>query len=399
MLVLKVDEDLLRALDTKEWGRPLALGTVIREGISTKELMPVQDFMASQESIYHKSWVATPWRILSWGLRQLGLGGGQQGEDKLPVGKLVILSNVEEASLKLLQQTSGRTSRVDRIYSKELFSQSFRNVLGEKHPISQTDLEVLLKFLARDKKVISYDGKTIKLKGGTEIEATAITAEDTTIASLKTLLVDLEGQTASLNKRIEALSNAARDAVTRKNRVAALAALRSKKLAESNLSKQTQVLGQLEEVYTKIGEASDQVELLQIMQDSTKVLRAINKEIGGVERVDDVVDQLKEQMAQVNDVGTIISEAGDGNGAIDESEVDDELEVMEREAAEKRDAADRIIKESKELQEVAETKRRLDLLEEAERNTEKAWMEGAGSEDHFQSKVDDSIRELERISL
>ena len=54
MLILTVDDDLLRGLDTKEWGMPLALGTVVREAMEHNEMMPVSNFMNTKESIYKR---------------------------------------------------------------------------------------------------------------------------------------------------------------------------------------------------------------------------------------------------------------------------------------------------------------------------------------------------------
>ena len=103
----------------------------------------------------------------------------------------------------------------------------------------------------------------------------------------KTLIKDLEMQTEVLTKKVDELAATAKDAVARKNRVSALAVLRSKKLAETTLTKRHATLAQLEEVFSKIEQAADQVELVSIMEASTRVLTGLNEEVGGVERVDD----------------------------------------------------------------------------------------------------------------
>jgi charged multivesicular body protein 7 len=401
LLILNVDENLLRALETKEWGRPLALGTVVRDTLYKKEMIPVQEFLAAEESIYHKSWALKPWEILSWGLRQLGLVGGQNGEDHLPVGRLVILANVESAAKQLAQRVNGFTSRTDRIYSKRLFHQTFANVLGGKNLMTAADMDVLLSFMARDKGMLAYDGQTIRLKGPTENEALTITSEDSTIASLKTLMEDLQAQIDGLTLRVEELSSTARDAIARKNRIAALTALRSKKLMEANLSRQSATLLQLEEVYAKIGQAADQVELVRILEGSTGVLKILNAEVGGARRVDDVVYELKEQMTQVEEVGSALTEVGQGTA--DNEEVDAELEAMEREDREKREEAERLEKEERERVEAAETKCKLERLEAAERQAaqdrKEASQESSNVEQSLDGAIDDTASELGLMSL
>lgn len=402
LLVLKVDEELLRALETKEWGRPLALGTVVRDAISTKDMMPLQEFMAAKESIYHKSWTVRPWSVLSWGLKQLGLAQGQSGEDRLPVGKLVIVSNVEDASRELAGRIDDMTSRTERIYSKKLFYKAFANILQTKTPMSQADVEILLKYMARDKSLLAYDGQTIKFKEPAESVAPVITAEDTTIASLKTLMADLESQINTLSRRVDELAVAARDAVSRSNRAAALAALRSKKTAESNLTRQSATLGQLEEVYVKIGQAADQIGLVRILEGSTGVLKAFNAEVGGVERVDDVVDQLKEQMTQVEEISSVITEVGQG-GLVDEDEVDVELQAIEREDKEKKDTKERLEKEKREQDEAAETRRKLKSLEAIEGHAVRDRLESNNDMleriQSVNSDIDAGAARLERMSL
>ncbi|TEY39220.1 hypothetical protein BOTCAL_0466g00020 [Botryotinia calthae] len=384
LLILRADDELLRALDTNEWGRPLSLGAVVQEAIAKKELMPLGEFMNATDSIYNRSWTIKPWDIVGWGLKQNGItfGGG-----KLPGGKLLILGNVEEAAKAFAGKSGAKTGRVGRIYSKRMFKEEFGNVLGE-HPLSDVDMDAFLKFLARDKKIIAYDGETIKLKAPTDSKTPTITQEDTSIASLKSLIADLEIQTKLFAERVDIMERTAKEAVAKKKRVSALAALRSKKSAETTLANRHATLSQLEEVLSKIEQAADQVELVRVMESSTKVLSSLNKEIGGVERVDDVVDQLREQMGQVDEVGDIIAEPGQSN--VDETEVDDELEAMEKEETRKIEEKERLFKEEKERKEAADTKRKLDELEEVERKAREAQKEEG---------VVESTQGLRRMSL
>lgn len=388
-LILKVDDELLRALETKEWGRPLALGTVVRDAIAKKELVPIQDFSASKHSIYKRSWGLSPWTVLSWGLRQIGLIDGESADDKVPHGRLVIMKNLEAASVVLSKKLAEHSGRVDRIMSRKEFSKTYSALLGGKHLLSEDDIAVFLRFLSRDKGIAAFDGQTVKLKGPSDDQIT-ITEEDSTIAALKTLTFDLNNQIDSLSNRVNTLAESARDAVARKNRVLAVATLRSKKIAETNLARQSATLGQLEEVYSKIAQAADHVELVRIMEGSTGVLRKLNAEVGGVERVDDIVYELKEQMTQVEEINNAITEVG-AAGEIDESEVDDELEAME--AAEKAAElkSDITAREEKEQLEAAETRQRLNALDAVR------WE--LTTKEHVAKATDQNSKDIERSSL
>jgi charged multivesicular body protein 7 len=170
--------------------------------------------------------------------------------------------------------------------------------------------------------------------------------------------------------------------------MSALASLRSKKFAETTLIRRSEMLAQLEQVYTNIGQAADQVEIVRVMEASTVVLKGLHAEVGGAERVEQVVEELREEMSNVDEVGKIIAEVGDPSLVVDDEEVDDELEAMEREEKEKRDEVG-----------ARETARRLAALDgksagiTAER--EKKWRENVGSE----TDIEESIAALGGMSL
>jgi charged multivesicular body protein 7 len=150
------------------------------------------------------------------------------------------------------------------------------------------------------------------------------------------------------------LNTNAKASLNNKNRVSALSALKSKKIAEHNLKQRSDTLNQLEEVYHKIEQAADQVDIVRVMQASTNVLRSLHAQTGGVETVENVVDNLREEMSKVDEVGTIINEAGP---VVDEGEIDDELEALEKQEARE--------KEEKEAEETRERLTQLDSQKHA----------------------------------
>ncbi|KAI0596817.1 Snf7-domain-containing protein [Biscogniauxia sp. FL1348] len=370
-LILEPDGDaLMRSLESKQFGRPLALGTALQDALSAGELLPLSQFLSATQSIYSKSssaslvsWAAgMPLAMLGWGLRQVGLvaiGGGAGGDDSLPKGQFVVLQNLEIAGKAFADAAAERTSPFERTFSKAHFHRTFGSNLLDGRRLSETDLEVLVKFLSRDKGLLVTDGNTIKIRNADDPAASMITEEDAAIASLKALTEDLAQQTAALSARIDALALEAQDAVVRKNRVAALAALRSKKRAESLLTTRHSTLAQLEDVAAKMQQAADNVALVRVMQSSTVALRSLNARVGGADKVEEVLDGLREQMGEVDEVGNIISEAGAGV-VVDEGEVDDEFEAMLKDEKEKEELAERVKREEREAE---ETRRKLAELE------------------------------------
>lgn len=408
--VLTAGQPLLDALQSDRYGRPLALDAVIQEAVQERDLVPLEAFLRAKESIYNRrSWsawaVGLPWHALSWGLHRLGVieGGGQprqssavagnaaafsllQGGGRIAPDQLVVLANVEAAAAAFADKTADARSPFERVWSVTHFKRVFSApgaVLGEdsglpvgsavQQPrLSDMDLNVLLTFLSRDKNLVVFDGHVVRLRGQSADSSHdgIITEEDGAVAQLRELIDSLTHQTGVLSKRIDDLAVTARDAVLRKNRVAALAALKQKKQAEAALTTRFATLAQLEATAAQIEQASGQVQVVQAMAASADALRSLNAQVGGAEGVDDVVDRLRDQMDAADEINRILVEAGPTSATgivVDEGEIDDELAALEQEeqhaaeaAAQKAKEAEDRKKEEAQKAEAEETRQRLE---------------------------------------
>lgn len=178
------------------------------------------------------------------------------------------------------------------------------------------------------------------------------------------------------------LTVVAKAALNNKNRISALSALRSKKLAEHNLKQRLDTLAQLEETYTSIERAAGQVEIVRAMEAGAGVLRQLHAETGGAERVENVVDDLREEMSKVDEVGNIVNQAGP---AVDDTEVDDELEAMEEEE-----------RQAREEEEVQETMKKLAELDKAAQKATAPKPEAAQA---VESDLAESVEKLSDMSI
>jgi charged multivesicular body protein 7 len=190
-------------------------------------------------------------------------------------------------------------------------------------------------------------------------------------------------QCTTLSTRITTLTARASSSVKAGNRVSALSALRSKKLAEKNLEQRSDTLHKLEEVYTRIEQAVDQVEIVKVMDASAEVLRSLNKKVGGVESVENVIERLQEEMGKVDEVGKLLEEPLNAGAVVDEGEIDDELEALEQEERRER-----------EVKEAEVTRRRLQELEKLEAAEKEAEGKQADS-----SQVEESAKRLSQMSI
>ena len=252
------------------------------------------------------------------------------------------------------------TSNTSRVFSKDLFLTTFSPALGD-NPLSTNDLSVLLKYLSRDTHSIFTNGNTIKFIAPSEIDPVPITEEDISIARLRSLITSTEPQIQQLTARISELDQSAREAVINKQPTTAKSYLRLKKLADEKLRQRTATLTQLEEIYGKIEQAADQVDIVRVMESSSKTLKSLNAQTGGVEKVQDIVDGLREEMTSADEINQVLNEVS--GSTVDEAEVDDELEALEKAEKEKQEAIERQEQERRELEEAENTKRKLAELE------------------------------------
>jgi len=128
------------------------------------------------------------------------------------------------------------------------------------------------------------------------------------------------------------MSDTAQEALRNNNRVSALAALRSKKLNETTLTERSETLARLEEVYSKIEQATDQSAIVRVMEASTAVLRSLYVDMGGVNKVEGVIEDLREEMSKVDEVSSALEAGGQGDDVVDESAVNEEFEELERQS-------------------------------------------------------------------
>ncbi|KAF5866457.1 hypothetical protein ETB97_012009 [Aspergillus alliaceus] len=386
-LILHADRSLLRDLEIPEWGQPVALGAVLEEAFQNRMIVPLQVYKVNPASLQKPQWrlidpgVLNPLNVMSWGLKQLKgfVVGTDESSPGLQAQEWVLVENLKEAAGGIVKQVMERSSsNTDLVYSKESFVNEFGTILNHESELSEADFDVLLLYLSRDSRAIAYDGKTIKFRPSNDAPR-EITQQDSTVASIKTLIATMTKQVETLEKKISELNTTAKTALHNQNRISALSAVRSKKLAERNMQQRLDTLAQLEEVYSKIEQAASHIEYVQVMDASAGVLRGLNTQIGGAAKVEDVVDELREEMSKVDEIGNIMNEAGP---QIDESEIDEELEELESKEQEAREA-----------EEAEETRRKLAELDDLEQKA-KEVARTAASEQSVDSELEERLSRM-----
>lgn len=114
-----------------------------------------------------------------------------------------------------------------------------------------------------------------------------------------------------------------------RNRISAIRALRSKKMAEQSLAQKLDHLSQLEGNYNQIEQAVNQVSMIEAMKGTTRILRRLHSEIGEVENVENIVEELQTEMLKSDGISDAIKEAAPGTtSAVDDEAIDAELALL-----------------------------------------------------------------------
>ncbi|KAL9614984.1 MAG: hypothetical protein Q9167_000515 [Letrouitia subvulpina] len=276
-------------------------------------------FLSSPATIYRWGWTLTSSDVLAWGLGKLGFAPKASASEGIRARQIVLLRNLEEAAGTTTSKMIDRTNQVDRIFTRSMFNEIVMEAFGVETKLAPIDLDVMLKYLARDRQTVKFKSFNGNI--------TPISKEDKSIASLKSLIAGLKAQMSRLEDRITTANNDALRAIRTNRRVSALAALRSKKMAENTLAQRADTLSQLENVYHSIEQASDQLVIMNVLKNSSMALKKMNEETGNMETIEDILDKLEAEVDKTNEVTKAIEERGQ-HDSIDESDVDDELEAL-----------------------------------------------------------------------
>ncbi|KAL8709944.1 MAG: hypothetical protein Q9220_005394 [cf. Caloplaca sp. 1 TL-2023] len=318
---------LMRRLESAEYGRPLALDAVFSEALSQGRMMSLPSFLSSPHTIYSYKWTNLPWRMFTWGLGQMALQRGFRSEKTQVPREIVLIPNVEKLAETVVEHIEKLRTRVDRTLTKSMFQREVGAALGIDEKVADSDLLIILRYLARDRQVLTYDSNVVKISDSNEVRL-PISEEDRSIASLKSLIQDLQDQVHILGLEITNAKKKGERAIESKNRPLALAALRSKRVAEKVLAQRLETLYQLEEVRDRIQQAADQVTIMSVLRDSAKVLRTLNNQVGSVSDVEDSLQTLKEEVGKVEDISLAINQAGHENTLNDNSDIEEELDQL-----------------------------------------------------------------------
>lgn len=318
-------------------GEPKALGLVLDELVRSKKYIPLSIY--KDTSPYTSRSIADyispmKWLLATWALMKLSSFKSSKAGTLLPESYIHIdnLAAVGDEVTKLVQQ------RIDKegVYSSRLLDgDMFAAVVRQVHDfISDSDIDVLHTYIARDAgkmTLVKQNSKSdrIYIKFGTS-EA-EISEDDISIIRLK-------GSIQSLALRSKVLEHRLDNEIP--ERIKSLLKLKDsdrqerlkniliqKAQVKKSLSKCEAASNQLIALLEAVNDAQGNASLFETLQSTKAALQSMNEKVS-LDDLDELQLELDEEIAATNTISDSLVVSTDG---IDEAEVDDELELLEKE--------------------------------------------------------------------
>ncbi|CAI6097101.1 unnamed protein product [Clonostachys chloroleuca] len=155
-----------------------------------------------------------------------------------------------------------------------------------------------------------------------------VTAQDKAILDMKNQRDKLHQYQRRITVLTDKETDIAREMLAKGDKERALLALRRKKYQQSLLSQTDSQLEQLEKLTSNVEFALIQKDVLFGLQQGTRVLNDIHKEMGGIENVEKLMGESADAIAYQQEISDML---GGRISAHDEDEVEEEIEALERE--------------------------------------------------------------------
>ncbi|KAM7220474.1 snf7 family protein [Rhypophila decipiens] len=190
-----------------------------------------------------------------------------------------------------------------------------------------------------------------------------VTAQDKAILDLKNQRDKLHQYQRKITILTDRETAIAKSMLQKGDKPRALLALRRKKYQESLLAKTDAQLEQLEKLTSSVEFASIQKDVVFGLQQGTKVLTEIHREMGGIEHVEKLMGETADAIAYQKEVSEML---GGRISNQDEEEVEDELAALEAEVVGKKEV-DRAPQQQEPLPNVPDTELGVPSIVEGQR--------------------------------
>jgi len=176
---------------------------------------------------------------------------------------------------------------------------------------------------------MNWFGKKKQQQTSTVSARSTITPSDpqNTIVKLRESIATQEKREEHIDKKIKGVVDEAKKKMAKGDKKGALFAMKRKKMYENELDKIQNVKMTLETQVINLESAAQNAETFKAMSQGTNTMKKIRNDVG-IEKVDDLMDEIKEEMEMANEINDAIAAPVDPLMA-DEDELLAELNELE----------------------------------------------------------------------
>jgi len=149
-----------------------------------------------------------------------------------------------------------------------------------------------------------------------------------TIVKIRESITTQEKREEHITRKISQVVAEAKTKMAKGDKKGALFAMKRKKMYESEIEKIQNVKMTLETQVINLESAAQNAATFQAMNQGNKTMKKIRQDVG-IEKVDDIMDEIKEEMEMANEINQAISAPVDPFMMADEDELLDELNALE----------------------------------------------------------------------
>ncbi|KAH9454364.1 hypothetical protein KEM48_003617 [Puccinia striiformis f. sp. tritici PST-130] len=363
-LVLHLNDQLFESLRRPSIGKPYGLACPLwaLSSLSTPStsaiLAPLDSFLSTGGWGPAIGLTTTMVRSISWASRALTRGtmlDPDQRFDQLDLDQKLNIVKIDWVNLLLLRQAADRvieryqqyfiglSPSIECLYTYSQFTDQLTRDLFPSSKsnlkLSETDTTILLKHLERDRKILVSEKNVIKFVLPTSIESDRdgtkysrvgppqITDVDRGVLLVKQTIQQLNQQIQTISTQIDQRTQEAKKYIQKSQPEIAATQLKSRKALRSVLSQRIGILETLDGVYSKIEQASTDVEIMNAYETSTKTLKSLlSTPTLKLDRVEETMENMQEILADQREIDQAINDPiVHGQSGIDDQEIAAEL--------------------------------------------------------------------------
>lgn len=338
-ITFTIGTKILQELTHEVYGVPRSIDIAINVLVNEGNLIPMELFNLG--GMYTNNSKSGFWKwIRSWkGSTNMYSSRKDETNFYLKEDKFIIKANLEKEyqrfheSLKSSIFTEA-SSITDLVFTKNEFI-----TIGNLRPFFSTYDEetknVFLYFIENYKHIIVSKDNVIKIIAS-EVEdviskfSKDITENDLRIASVKVGILNINKQISRLKKEIDDSNIQLRDPEFNEfPRRVRIEYKQARLLSEKHLSRLLKFQNNLAQVRTQIETSATNAILVQTLSESNEVIKSINGYIGSTEKVENLLDEIREGHDRTEEVNNLLTSYNNSKDEEVEEEIERELERLE----------------------------------------------------------------------